>query len=74
MSHDRLIELSDGRVMDMHSSEFREYLRAEEMKAPPLSPAQKAKLYVLLEPMREELRRRAEQRLNLLDEAKRAHE
>jgi hypothetical protein len=53
------VKLPDGHVVSMDSPEYREYLRAEVAKAPPLRPETKARLYVLLAPMREALRERA---------------
>jgi hypothetical protein len=61
-----LIRLRDGRVLPMDSSEFRAYLRSQDR--PPLSARQKALLWPLLAPMREALRRRAEQRLAEMSE------
>ena len=55
--------LPDGREVDMDSLEYREHVRAEVATWPPLNAEQKAKLWILLEPMRARLRERAEARL-----------
>jgi hypothetical protein len=60
------IRLPDGRVipMDWGNPEYREHLSARVAVFPPLTPAQRVALRVLLEPMRAALRERAEARLS----------